>query len=150
MRVPLMIRWPGRFQAGRKTDALVEMVDLAPTLLEAAGVPAAPGMQGQPLTKLLRGEAETHRDSVYMEYYDSSQPYDPPPMATSVRSRNRKLTVYHSLGAGELYDLERDPGEFNNLWSNAGARPMREEMLLKLIDRMADTVDPLPIRKSAF
>jgi len=150
MRVPLMIRWPGRFQAGRKTDALVEMVDVAPTLLEAAGIPVTPGMQGKPLTKLLRGETETHRDSVYMEYYDSSQPYDPPPMATSVRTRNRKLTVYHSLGAGELYDLERDPGEFNNLWPNAGARPMREEMLLKLIDRMAGTVDPLPIRKSAF
>ena len=71
-------------------------------------------------------------------------------MATSVRTRTAKLTLYHSLGSGELYDLEKDPGEFENLWSNPNARPLREEMLLKLIDRMAGTVDPLPVRKTIF
>jgi arylsulfatase len=150
IRVPLMIRWPKRFKAGLKSDALVEMMDLAPTLLGAAGIPVTPGIQGKSLDKLLRGEPEAHRESVYMEYYDSGQLYDPPPMATSIGTKNRKMTVYHSLGTGELYDLERDPGEFNNPWSVAVARPMREEIPLKSIGRMADTVDPLPIRKSTF
>lgn len=150
MRVPLMIRWPQRYKAGLRTDALVEMVDLAPTLLEAAGVPVPEGIQGRSLAKLLRGEASTHRDSVYMECYDSSVPYEVPPMVTGVRTRTHKLSYCHSLKTGELYDLEKDPGEFNNLWSNPNTRDTRESLLLTLVNRMADTVDPLPARSSAW
>jgi arylsulfatase A-like enzyme len=150
MRVPLMIRWPGRYRAGLRSDALVEMTDLAPTLLEAAGIPVPQAMQGRSLTPVLRGERTSHRESVYGEYYDSGQLYDPPPMATSVRTRDKKLTVYHSLNSGELYDLEKDPGEVRNLWDESGARAARDEMLLKLANRMSDTVDPLPVRRSTF
>jgi arylsulfatase A-like enzyme len=150
MRVPLMIRWPGQWKAGLRSDALVEMTDIAPTLLDAAGIPLPQGIQGRSLAPLLRGEVTAHRDSVYMEYYDSSQLFDPPPMATSVRTRERKLTVYHSLKTGELYDLEKDPGDFRNLWGDPNARGIREEMMFTLVNRMADTVDPLPARKSAF
>ncbi len=150
MRVPLMIRWPGQAKAGLRSDALVEMTDITPTLLDAAGIPLPQGIQGRSLAPLLRGETTAHRDSVYMECYDSSHLFAPPPMATSVRTHNRKLSVYHSLNAGELYDLEKDPGEVRNLWDDPKARGMREEMLFKLVNRMADTVDPLPARKSAF
>ncbi len=150
MRVPLIIRWPGQCKAGLRSDALVEMTDLTPTLLDAAGIPIPEGVQGRSLAPLLRGETAEHRDSVYMEFYDSSQFFDPPPMATSVRSRNRKLTLYHSLNTGELYDLDKDPGEVRNLWDDPNSRGMREEMLFKLVNRMAETVDPLPARRSVF
>ena len=150
MRVPLIVRWPARYKAGLRTDALVEMVDLAPTLLEAAGVPVPEGVQGRALTGLLRGETAVHRDSVYMECYDSSVPYQVPPMVTGVRTRTHKLSYCHSLKTGELYDLERDPGEFRNLWSSPNARDVREGLLLALLNRMADTVDPLPARNSAW
>lgn len=144
MRVPLMIRWPGMSRAGLKTDALVEMVDLAPTLLEAAGLPISPGMQGRSLAPLLSGARSSHRDSVYMEYYDTKP--TPPVTATSVRTRTARLTAYHHLRTGELYDLRNDPGEFDNLWDNPNARPLKEELSAKLIERMAGTVDPLPVR----
>jgi arylsulfatase A-like enzyme len=150
MRVPLMIRWPGQFKAGLRSDALVEMVDLAPTLLDAAGIPAPKGMQGRSLSPLLSGKTAAHRDSVYMEYYDSNFLYAPPPMATSVRTRTHKLTYYRGLDAGELYDMEKDPGEFENLWSSPRARDVRERMLLELAGRMTDTVDPLPDRTSPW
>ena len=95
MRVPLMIRWPGKYKAGLRSDALVEMVDLAPTLLDAAGIPVPDGMQGRSLMPLLTGVETHHRDYQYAEHYDSSFLYEPPPMATCVRTRSHKLTVYH-------------------------------------------------------
>jgi arylsulfatase len=151
IRVPLIIRWPAGYRSGLKTDALVEEVDLAPTLLEAAGVPIPPGMQGKTLTKLLKGETDTHRTSAYSEFYNSNFNYDPPPWATMVRTERYKLFVYHSLGGwGELYDLRNDPWEFENLWGNPNARSIREELQALLIARMSETVDPLPLQRCSF
>ncbi len=150
IRVPLMIRWPKVYRAGLKVDALVEMVDLAPTLLEAAGLPAPSGVQGRSLVPLLLGERTEHRRSVYSEFYDSNFRYDPPPMATSVRTKRHKLTYYLGLDAGELYDLEKDPGEFHNLWSDPLARDAKETMLLELAGRVTETVDPLPDRNAPW
>ena len=150
MRVPLIIRWPGEYRAGLRSDALVEMVDLVPTLLDAAGIPVPKGVQGRSLARLLHGQTAEHRDSVYMEHYDSTFLYNPPPMATAVRTRTHKLAYYCGLDTGELYDLEKDPGEFDNLWANSQARDVREAMLMKLIARMTETVDPLPERSSPW
>jgi arylsulfatase len=146
MRVPLIIRWPKRYRAGLKSDALVELIDLAPTLLEAAGIPAIPGMQGQSLGPLLRGEATEQRDSIYMEHYDSSFLYEPRATATAIRTRRYKLAFYHTLATGELYDLDHDPGEVHNLWHSPASRGVREELLMKLLQRMSQTIDPLPVR----
>jgi arylsulfatase A-like enzyme len=150
MRVPLMIRWPKRFSAGLKTDALVEMVDIVPTLLEAAGIPVIEGIQGRSLTALLEGKTEEHRDSVYMESYSMPARREAAMMATSVRTRTHKMTVYHSMNTGELYDLRKDPGEFRNLWDDPGSRSAKEEMMARLVARMSETVDPLPVQKSPW
>jgi len=150
IRVPLIIRWPKGYRAGLKVDALVEMADLAPTLLEAAGIPPSPGMQGRSLGALLRGERAEHRSSVYSEFYDANFRYSPTPMATCVRTKRHKLAYYRGLPAGELYDLEKDPGEVTNLWSEPGARDAKEAMLLELAGRMTDTVDPLPVRNAPW
>jgi arylsulfatase len=147
IRVPLIIRWPGRYKAGLKSDALVEMVDLAPTLLEAAGLTATPGMQGRSLNALLTGQTTRHRDSIYCEYFDSLALYDPPPMAVCVRTEEYKLVFYQKLPMGELYDLQKDPSETNNLWGESSARSAREMMMQLMASRMIDTVDPLPERK---
>ena len=150
IRVPMIVRWPGRYKAGVRSDALVEMVDLAPTLLEAAGLPIPVGMQGRSLTPLLTGQTTQHRDSIYCEFFDSLGEYSPPPMATCIRTDRYKLAYYHKLSSGELYDLEKDPNETHNLWDLSGARPAREEMLHTMIGRMIDTVDPIPQRKCAW
>ncbi len=148
IRVPFIIRWPGKYKSGRKSDALVEEIDVAPTLLEAAGVPVPFRMQGRPLTKLLKGETDEHRTSVYSEFYNSNFSYSPPPWTTMVRTKRYKLTVYHSLGGwGELYDLEKDPSEFENLWEEPRARGVKAEMHALLVARMSETVDPHPMQE---
>jgi len=146
VRVPLIAAWPGRIAPGRTSRALVELVDLAPTLLDAAGLPRHAGMQGRSLWPLLTGGADLHRhrDDVYCEYYDAMSWHDPPPEATMVRTARWKLVRTHSLGVGELYDLERDPSETVNRWEDPEAAAAKLELLARLSDRMAGTVDPLP------
>ncbi|HEV2709740.1 MAG TPA: sulfatase-like hydrolase/transferase [Edaphobacter sp.] len=149
-RVPLMIRWPKKYKQGVKVDALVELLDIAPTLLEAAGVPVPSGMQGRSLTPLLTGAATKHRDSVYTEYFDANALYDPPPMASCVRTEKHKLSYYNNITTGELYDLEKDPGEFHNLWNASSHKDVQAEMMQRLVSRMIETVDPLPERVSPW
>ena len=149
-RVPLIVRWPKKFKAGIKVDALVEMIDLAPTLVEAAGLPIPSGMQGRSLTPLLTGETTTHRDSVYIEYFDANALYDPPPMCSAVRTEKFKLSFYNNLNTGELYDLEKDPGEFHNVWNDAHYKDKRAELTQLLVSRMIATVDPLPERQMTW
>jgi arylsulfatase len=126
-RVPLIIRWPGKYKAGLKIDALVELVDIAPTLMEAAGLTIPAGMQGKTLTPMLTGAATKDRESVYMEYYNAVAKCDPTPMATCVRTDNRKIAYWQTLGTGELYDLPKDPGEFVNLWARRKRRTRRRK-----------------------
>jgi arylsulfatase A-like enzyme len=145
-RVPLMIRWPGHYKAGEKVDALVELIDLAPTLLEAAGIPIPSAMQGRSLTGLLTGETDEHRESVYTEFLDANASYAIPPMLTSVRTTKYKLSLCDKPRAGELYDLEKDPGEFNNVWDDPHYRDTREMMLELLVARMIEATDPSPER----
>ncbi len=143
-RVPLIIRWPHHFKAGKRTDALVELIDLAPTLLEAAGVPWPAGMQGKSLTHLLETDETSHRETVYTEFFNANFHYNPTPMLTSIRTTDWKLNYCDQVKFGELYDLKKDPDEVKNLWNEPHARDQREVLLMGLLSRMIDTLDPLP------
>lgn len=149
VRVPMLVSWPGTIPAGRKSGALVELVDLAPTLLETSGLPVHAGMQGRSLWPLLAGQAAEHRQDVYCEYYNAMPWHkDPAPQATMLRTGRYKLVAMHGLGTGELYDLQADPTETRNLWSDDGYAGVKLAMLERLCDRMAWTVDPLPLREA--
>ena len=146
--VPLIVSQPGAIEPGR-SYALVELVDLAPTLVEAAGLPPAPGMQGRSLAPLLQGngDRDQHRDDVYCEFYNAiDRPAEAPVHSTMVRTRRHKLVLHHSSDEGELYDLREDPGENANRWDSAAHAEIKTELLIQLANRMAWTVDPLPVR----
>jgi len=149
-RVPLMVRWPGHYKAGTKVDALVELIDLAPTLLEAAGIPVSSAMQGCSLNSLLTGQTKDHRESVYTEFLDANASYAIPPMLTSVRTAKYKLSLCDKPRSGELYDLEKDPGEFNNVWDDAHYKDTQEIMLELLVARMIEASDPSPERHAPW
>ena len=151
VHIPLIISMPGTIQAGVRSNALVELVDIAPTLLEAVGIDIYAGMQGKSLWNLLTGQSppDEHRDSVYCEYYNAMPWHkDPTAQATMVRNHRYKLVSTHSTGQGELYDLEIDPKETTNQWSNPDYAMTKIEMLELLCHRMAWTVDPLPLRQA--
>jgi arylsulfatase A-like enzyme len=152
IRVPLLVNWPERIAPG-SSAALVELVDLPQTILDAVGLPHHPGMQGQSLWPLLCGEAprDRHRNDVYCEYYNA-MPFhrDPSAHATMVRTTRHKLVCAHSLDTGELYDLEMDPAETHNRWDDPACTETKLRLLQRLCNRMAWTVDPLPVRQGPW
>jgi arylsulfatase len=140
VRVPLIISYPG-MTAGGSAAGLVELVDLAPSLLEIAGLAVPPSMQGRSLGPLLHQPNREHRSSVFCENND----FDDPGYSMMVRTRSQKLMAYHT-GEGELYDLLADPLEVNNLWSDPAAQSLKIEMLDLMVRRLAETADPQPPR----
>jgi arylsulfatase A-like enzyme len=147
VRVPLIARWPGRIPAGRRCDALVECIDLAPTVLDAAGLPIEPAMQGRSLLPLLTGTSDAGRDDVWCEYFNAMPGGE---WASMVRTAERKLVKCHGGDDGELYDLVNDPHERRNLWRRPDWLEEKCRMLGRLADRLAFTADPLPPRIGIF
>lgn len=151
IRVPLVMRWPGHFRAGHRVDGLVELIDLAPTLLEAAGVTPPPDrLQGRSLISQLTGQASSsrHRDSVFCEYYNSWTHRDA--YASMLRTETEKVVVYHGTGEGELYDLVADPDEFENLWDRPEASLRRSRLVERCFDASVFSMDPGPTRRGPF
>lgn len=149
VRVPLIFSWPGRVQAGVTSDALVELTDIVPTLLDFCGLKILPDIQGRSLAPLLTGQAplEHHRDVVRTEYYDALPSKGEPTYGTMIRDRRHKLVVYHGHELGELFDLEADPGEFVNLWDDPAYRDVRFNLMKRSFDALAFAVDVGPERR---
>jgi prepilin-type N-terminal cleavage/methylation domain-containing protein/prepilin-type processing-associated H-X9-DG protein len=115
IRVPLLMRGPG-VPSGQTSDALVMNIDIAPTILTAAGVEVPSSMQGQPLNGLLAGTGGFARDAVFAEYYPEEKQ---PGIARwdAVRTETHLYINYPEAGPqyDELYDLANDPFQMNNL-----------------------------------
>ena len=148
VRVPLILRWPGRLPAGVRRTELVQWIDLCPTFLALAGLPPLLASQGLDLLPLARGDADAPRRGwALCEYHDSGHPYDPPVHLTMLRRGDHKLVVQHGPPAterprtGELYDLAADPRELRNLWDDPAAAEMRIELERFLLDVLVATED---------
>jgi arylsulfatase len=149
VRVPLIFSWPGHFRSGLVSDALVELTDITPTLLEICGLPWPERMQGRSLLPLLTGAANLHqhRDFVRSEYYRALNPDVPGrhdfdgTYATMIRDARYKLVVYHGHEIGELFDLRTDPWEFRNLWDDPDYADVRFDLMKKSFDALALAVD---------
>ena len=147
VRVPLIFSWPGQFVEGQRSDALVELTDKAPTLLELAGLEIPERMHGRSLLPILRGEkpSSRHRDFVRCEFYDALEG-DDGTFATMYRDDRYKLVVYHGHDLGELYDLVEDPNEFENMWDEPEAQPIKLDLMRCSFDASMLAADRGPQR----
>ena len=150
VRVPLIFSGPG-VVGKKRSNALVQLMDLAPTILDAAGVAHPAGMQAKSLWPMLTGEApqNSHWQAVYSEYYNA-MPFheDAKCYATMVANHKAKLVLMHGRDEGELYDLRSDPGESWNRFRDPKYKDLKIEMMQQMCDRMARTADPLPEREA--
>ena len=137
IRVPLLMRWPAGFGGGQRIAGLVQLHDLAATVLAAAGVPEATWRAWMPdarnLLDLARGRAEAVHDAVYCCYRNSGMSsghryWDPSINATMIRDERYKLNVWQGPGAGELYDLVADPLEQENLWGSEAVKDVQRQL----------------------
>lgn len=150
--VPLIVSRPGHFKQNLRSRALVELTDLAPTLAELAGIKLE-WTHGKSLLPLLTGKAEAHRrrNFVRCEYYNTLNPFFPhapekhkPCYATMYRDDRYKLCVYHGSDYGELFDMDDDPHEINNLWEDPQYRELKYGLITKSFDASIVISDPGP------
>ena len=151
VRVPLLVSWPGHIAEGRQSDALVELIDVAPTLLDFAGLPIPALMQGRSLSDLLTGaDANSeHRAFVRTEYYGARGRPPGRSFATMYRDRRWKLVTYHNHGTGELYDLDDDPWEFVDRWDDRSHQDIKAKLISRSFDASVLAADPGPSRRQA-
>jgi len=156
VRVPLILSWPGTLPSGRIYDALVELVDIVPTIYELLELAIPDRVQGRSLMPLLTGQRlkNDFRDGVYCEYYNSNPAKTSPQQcrayATMWRTKQHKIVVYHGEDFGELYDLGRDPAEFENRWDDPDYADIRFDLMKSCFDARVFTMDPLPKRSCGF
>jgi len=118
-KTPLLVRWPGVTDPGSRCDEMVQNLDFAQTLLDAAGIAAPDDMQGESLVPLLKGETEKwERDAVYYHYYE----YPAVHMVKrhyGIVTREYKLAhFYYDIDEWELYDRMKDPMELKNVYND--------------------------------
>jgi len=142
VEVPLAICWPGVIREGQMRNELVSNVDLLPTLCDLAGISAPDGIQGRSLRPLLEGQtAGQWREFVVAEYHSKQRWANPIRM---LQTKHWKYVRYRRWGE-ELYDLERDPAELENLAHKLPAsgeiRQIRDRLAAQLDTWMRETND---------
>jgi arylsulfatase A-like enzyme len=143
LRMPLIVRYPGVIEAGGVNEDMVLNLDFAPTLLGFAGVPMPEDMQGESFSRLLQGQAAGDwRESMYYHYYEYPG-WHAVKRHYGVRTKKYKLIhFYYDIDAWELYDLQKDPHELNNVYGDAGyadvVKQLKDE-LEQLRRRFKDT-----------
>ena len=127
IRIPLLIRYPRLARAGSTPEGFALGIDMAPTVLELAGVKADRAMHGRSLVPLLNGRAAGWRKSFLIEYFsDKTMPRISHMGYQALRSARWKYIHYTELkGMDELYDLIKDPYEMRNaIGSDEGVRTL--------------------------
>ena len=127
LRVPCIVRWPGRVPAGRVSQAIQNTVDLSPTFLAAAGLPIPGIMTGINQLGTWRGGDPARTWSITENRHTLTNFH----LHTYVTQRH-KITVYRKFPYGELFDLEADPAETNNLWDEPSAASLKAQLLHEL------------------
>jgi arylsulfatase A-like enzyme len=150
VKVPLIIRWP-QAKSRLRTPQLVQIHDLAATLLSAAGIPQEDLQQNMPesrtLESLIHGEDKAVHEFAICCYRNSGINdrgiyWDPPIHATMIRDERYKLNVYHADPLsnremqGELYDMPEDVNELHNHWEHPAYKDVRMNLTEKLLDWM--------------
>jgi arylsulfatase A-like enzyme len=182
IKVPLIARWPGKIPAGRASDEILSLMDLAPTWLEAAGLPVPPSLQGKSFLNVLLGKPNQGREMIFSERnfhdnldlvrcvrtrqykliqnYRPELPYNPTadlarsPTWGTILALNKAGKLDSKLQERyfraprptvELYDLEKDPGEFTNLAGDPAHAATLRRLQGHLRTWMDETNDFLPL-----
>jgi len=136
VRVPLIFRYPPTIKAGRVIDMTVNSVDLMPTVLEYAGLPIPPGVQGRSVRSILDGAAKPDDRPGFCE-----RGLRGGVTCRMIRTAEWKYNVYPG-GRRELFHLADDPGEMRNLANDPRWRSQRDDLERQLRDHMRVTKDP--------
>lgn len=134
-KTPLLVSWPGVIEAGSRSDEMVQNLDFAQTMLEAAGVNAPEDMQGESLLPLLKGQDDQWtREAVYYHYYEYPAVHMVKRHYGIVTKEYKLIHFYYDVDEWELYDRKNDPFELNNVYDD----PDYKEVVVELTEKLGE------------
>jgi arylsulfatase A-like enzyme len=150
MRVPFLAWCPGMIKPGIVVEELIQNIDVAPTILDVAGIETPARMDGKSFLPILQGKKIPWRDSAFYEYYwERNFPHTP--TTHGLRTDRYKYIHYHGIwDIDELYDLKSDPEEMHNLIDS----PEHQKLIKQLNDRMFEWLEKtdgmlIPLRRDS-
>ena len=137
LRMPFMVKYPERIKAGSVNEDIITNIDFAPTLLELAGIKTTQKMQGTSFVPVLEGNTpKDWQDAMYYHYYEFPFWHHVQP---HYGIRTQKYTLahfYYNIDVWELYDLEKDPNQMNNIYNDPNYTSTITELKAKLKNLM--------------
>jgi len=146
-RIPLQIKWPGVIPKNQRISQCVLLVDLTSSILEMAGIENEPtahwSLDGDSLLPLMTGNAENWKDEVFCEY----EAHGTDRVRAMIKTGDWKLSYSHGTPPElELYNLDANPGEFNNVANESRYRSIHRELIEKLLSKW----DPEKVTESVL
>ena len=132
-KTPLLVKWPKKIKPGSVNTQMVQNLDFAQTMLEAARIEAPADMQGESLLPLFRGETENFRDAVYYHYYEYPAIHMVKRHYGIITEEYKLAHFYYDVDEWELYDRKKDLHEMNNVYND----PAYAEVVKDLKERLA-------------
>jgi len=149
VKVPMLVRCPELFEGGKVIDRMVQNTDIAPTILDCAGLEAPAYMPGKSFIQLLEDDTTGWRKRIYYEYYWE---YDFPmtPTTYGVRTDSFKFIRYQGIwDQNELYNIAIDPDEIYNLMGDPAYDSIARQLCSDLFDWLESTDGmKIPIKRT--
>ncbi len=151
-KVPLIVSWPGRLPQGERRSHITNLIDVSTTLIDLLGAPALPNTSGRSLRNVLEDPNAPWVNRTFSEYCTDPTPAWTGGMAVQqrmIRDGRYKLVYYHGYRP-QLFDLESDPGEVQDLQDHPDHAGIRQSLLAQLLaDWDPDAIARLMQRRHA-
>lgn len=147
MRMPFIMRYPDKIKAGSTNQNLISNIDFAPTLLDYANVEIPSEVQGRSIKPLINNHIEVKQDDkVYYHYYEYPLWHHVQPHYGMRTPKYKIAHFYYDIDVWEMYDLENDPDEMNNLMLDANYTELAEKLKKELAQLRIEVGDTASLK----
>ena len=150
LQMPCLVRYPNGIRSGTSVKAISLNIDIAPTLLEYAGIEIPEDIQGKSLKSLLEQDKKaekTWRKSMYYQYFEYPKWHNVQPHYGIRTERYKLIHYYFDIDAWELFDLQNDPNELRNLYNEPKCQELIEMLKKELYALQKEYKDDMPLEE---
>ncbi len=134
LRTPILMRYPREIKKGTQVNELIQNLDFAPTFLDYAGIKIPKDMQGESFRGIVNKTNSEWRDAIYYTYYEYPSVHMVKRHYGVRTDRYKLMHFYYDIDEWEMYDLEEDPSEMNNIYDDPNYKEVREMMHVRLVE----------------